>query len=461
MNKIYKFLRNGYLLLSVAISISSCKKFVEIDPPLTQLATASVFEEKYTAIAAVTGIYGAMYSMVYFNIYTGLSSDELTSYGYDLYPSLYQNALSAKNGGFLVWSNAYKYIYQANAAIEGLEHSNGIAANIKNQLLGEVRFIRAFWYFNLINLYGDVPLVTTTDYNVITKLPRSAKTDIYAQIINDLKAAQLLLGDGYVDSKNNSTSDRVRPTKWVATALLARAYLFNKDYNDAALQSTAIINNTATFQLNKDLNDVFLKNSTEAIWQLMPGNDALQTPEGSNFILDAVPTAVALSPQLLQAFEPNDERRKNWVDSIVVSGTAYYYPFKYKVKYGSSDLTEYSMVLRLAEQYLIRSEARIQLNDLRGGTADLDTIRTRAGLPGTTATTKADLLKAILHERQVELFTEGHRWIDLKKEALIDQVMTKVTPEKGGGKWQSYQQLYPIPTEDIQHSSNLKQNPGY
>jgi hypothetical protein len=167
-----------------------------------------------------------------------------------------------------------------------------------------------------------------------------------------------------------------------------------------------------------------------------------------------------MSPQLLASFEPGDLRMSNWVGVDSSTGTKYYYPFKYKVATGST-LTEYSMVIRLAEMFLIRAEARAWQNNITGGQADLNVIRARAGLPATTASTRQDLIDAILHERQVELFTEwGHRWLDLKRTGTIDQVMNIVTLQKGGS-WVSNQQLYPIPAKEIQNNPNLSQNPGY
>jgi hypothetical protein len=162
----------------------------------------------------------------------------------------------------------------------------------------------------------------------------------------------------------------------------------------------------------------------------------------------------------LQAFEPGDLRRSEWVDSIIVGSNTYYYPFKYKIKSGST-LTEYSMVLRLGEQWLIRAEARAQQGDSAGARSDLDMIRSRAGLAPTTATTRSDLLTAILHERQVELFTEwGHRWFDLKRTGNVDAVMQVVTQLKGGN-WDTNSQLFPIPRSEITVNQNLTQNPSY
>jgi len=146
----------------------------------------------------------------------------------------------------------------------------------------------------------------------------------------------------------------------------------------------------------------------------------------------------------------------SWVDSITESGQTYYFPFKYKIQSGAT-LTEYSMVLRLAELYLIRAEARVYLNNLSGAEEDLNVIRNRAGLPVTDATDNTTLLNAIMQERRVELFTEwGHRWLDLKRTGQADSVLAPQKPQ-----WQTTSVLYPIPQSEIQNDPNLIQNPGY
>ena len=126
------------------------------------------------------------------------------------------------------------------------------------------------------------------------------------------------------------------------------------------------------------------------------------------------------------------------------------------------------MVLRLGEQYLIRAEARARLgSNLSGAIGDLDKIRSRAGLPLIATTnpgiTQPALIDKIMHERQVELFSEfGHRWFDLKRTNTVDAVMNVVTPLKAAGApWQPYQALYPIPITELQKAPNLTQNPGY
>jgi len=248
---------------------------------------------------------------------------------------------------------------------------------------------------------------------------------------------------------------------------LARAYLYTGDYVNAEAQATAVINNASLYSLSS-LNDVFLKNSTETIWQLQPVRTGTQsnTGEGALFILpatgpDASSYPVYLSNTLINSFEVGDQRKANWVDSAIAGGITYYYAFKYKIGMKDTSTTEYIMIMRLAEQYLIRAEARAQQNNIPGAQTDLDTIRTRAALPATSANDKASLLTAILHERQVELFTEwGHRWFDLKRTSNIDAVMATIAPLKGGS-WSPFKALYPIPEGEKNLDPSMTQNTGY
>jgi hypothetical protein len=255
----------------------------------------------------------------------------------------------------------------------------------------------------------------------------------------------------------------------VAAALLARVYLYQGDYANAYAEANTVING-ATFSLATDLNQVFKKNNSEAIWQIMPVGTNDWTPEGAAFVLQAPPSnsgssgSSTVSDQLMAAFEAGDKRKLNWIGSITIGGKTYNFPYKYKDPLKATTLNEYSVILRLAEQYLIRAEA--EANGAGGGlsiaVSDLNVIRNRAGLSNYNGTVdKPSLMTAIIHERQVELFTEGHRWFDLKRTQTIDTVMQVVTPQKGGGKWDTNQQLYPIPQTDILTAGNLKQNPGY
>ncbi len=252
--------------------------------------------------------------------------------------------------------------------------------------------------------------------------------------------------------------------------MLARAYLYTQKWDSADAEASLVINQSNLYNLDS-LNGVFLANSTEAIWQLQPVAPNLNTWEGSDFILVSPPDGnnpVYLSDNLLNSFEAGDARFTNWVGNFTDTSGTYYFPYKYKVKTNAS-LIEYMMVLRLAELYLIRSEARAMEGNVlgsNGAIGDLDIIRTRAWLANYSGSTDNNsVLSAILHERQVELFTEwGHRWLDLKRTSSVDSVMGRVYPMKinqPGAAWNSNWQLFPIPLGDLLTDPNLVQNPGY
>ena len=150
-------------------------------------------------------------------------------------------------------------------------------------------------------------------------------------------------------------------------------------------------------------------------------------------------------------------RKLAWVQSENFSGQTIYYPYKYKINSGPP-ITEFYVVLRLAEQYLIRAESRANVDDIEGAQNDLNAIRNRAGLSNTTAIDKTSLLKAIEHERQIELFAEwGNRWFDLKRTGRANTVLGSLKPST----WQATDTLWPIPNSQILLNPSLKQNAGY
>ncbi len=476
-NKATYILRSIFCTVLTALMFFSCKKLVEVKPPSTSINSGNVFGGDATAIAAITNMYTSISrvqlpggGIASLSLFPSLSSDELSLYNGATNNAVnyyYKNELSdinISNPDF--WTSFYHTIYIANTAIEELGKSTTLTLGIKTQLEGEAKFMRAFCYFYLVNLYGDVPLALSTDYAVNSALTRKPKADVYNRIISDLKDAQNLLSAQYLNANLlNSTTDRVRPTRWAATALLARAYLYNSQYINAENEATILINNASLFNL-PSLNYVFLKNSSEAIWQLQPVNAGWNTEDAKIFILPANgPDAgfyyFYLSPQMVNSFENNDQRKTSWTRAVSVGANTYYYPYKYQSATYNNPVTEYKMVFRLAEQYLIRAEAKAQLNKIAEAKDDLNLIRTRAGLGGTTASDKPSLLAAILRERHVELFTEwSHRWFDLKRTNNVDAVMSVVTPQKGGS-WNTNWQWYPITRNELLANPNLEQNAGY
>jgi hypothetical protein len=478
------------LFFITSFFFNSCKKLVEVQAPSTSLTSDNVYRDDATAAAVLTGIYVSLadfsplraQTINSISLVSGLSADELTLHGgaanaNNSLVQFFQNQLSPGLSGSAtqtIWSHVYSKIYIVNLALERLMISQNLSPVVKQQLIGEARFLRAFFYFYLVNLYGDLPLATTSDYRLNASLPRTSKSQIDAQIINDLKEAQNLLSDNYIgaDAKTGTT-ERARPNKWAATALLARVYLYMGDWTNAEERASLVIANASKYGLTSLLN-VFFKNSNEAIWQIQPVNIGWNTEDARVFIIPSTgPTSnssvtgnpVYLSNQLMQAFESADQRKADWTSSVTLGSAPttvkYHFPYKYRTATLNAPITEYLMVLRLAEQYLIRAESRAQLNKITEAITDVNAIRTRAGLPGTPANDKPGLLAAILKERQVELFTEwGHRWLDLKRTGSMDAVMSSVAPLKGTS-WNPNWALYPIPHYDILLNANLVQNPGY
>ena len=302
-----------------------------------------------------------------------------------------------------------------------------------------------------MNLYGDVPLILATDYEKNSLLPREATKNIYDQLKMDLLSAFNTLKATY------PTQGRARINKWVACALLARVYLYTEDWNNANLYSNKLIE-SGQYSLNNSLENVFRDiQSNETIWQLIRDNS--NTSDGATFIPPSttIKPVYILLPSLLTAFGLSDKRKTAWVSKNSVSGIDYYFPYKYKSRTAAQP-REYNVILRLAEQYLIRAEAKAHLNDFGGAIADLNLIRIRAGLPALQSLTKQQLLEAIMKERQLEFFCEmGHRWFDLKRTGMADSILSSVK----GENWQKTDALFPIPQTELDRNPNLVQNPGY
>jgi starch-binding outer membrane protein, SusD/RagB family len=448
------------LFFILSLALLSCKKLVDVPLPQAEIQSQSVFASKESAESALAGLYNQMMtvSLGFANggltLYPALTADELfnTAPSTDLDQFTANNIQPSNSIGLnsRLWSAAYKNLYQANAVLEGLEASS-LPPSAKNALLGEAKFIRAFHHLFLAGLFGDVPLITTTAYGVNATLPRSPASEVLEQSVNDLLDALSLLPEAY------PSPARVRPNKWAAAALLARAYLYKEEWANAEEQATALIN-AGPYSL-VPLAQVFLAGSSEAIWQLMPVSSVNNTSEGNSFIPSSASSrpAYALTDSLLSAFEPGDGRKTVWTKTNMVNAQPYTFPYKYKVRSGPPPYTEYYMVLRLAEQYLIRAEARAYQEKITEARDDLNTIRDRAGLPPLATNDKQELLAAIEKERRIELFAEwGHRWFDLKRTGRIGAVLGAAKPG-----WQPSDALYPIPASELLRNPFLTQNPGY
>ena len=450
------------LALVLCMLLGSCKKFVEVPGPSTQVSASEVFSTDASAVASALAIYSQMetdglpYLMI---IHPGRSADEMFNYSpatADI--EFYNNNLTGGNSQVKsLWQYYYKYIYQANAQLEGLSSSTQLSPSVQKQLQGEAYFIRAFCNFYLVNLFGGVPLVNSNSYEASAVQARNTVSECYGQIKDDLSKAVNLLSTDYLAVNNTVTPERTRPNQFAARALLARVYLYTGEWTKAETEASAVIANSQ-YTLLSDLNSVFLKNSREAIWQLQSQVPGYNTYPGAFLILTSTPTTAAIDSNFVNAMAAGDLRRSNWVKSITFSGKLYYYPFKYKVKQNASTITEYTMALRLSEQFLLRAEARASQNNAVGALADLNAIRSRAGLSSLVNLSVQSLLDSIAQERKWELLAEfGDRWINLNRTGTAGVVLTPIK----GTNWTGTDVLYPIPLSEINLNGNLKQNPGY
>ena len=234
--------------------LTSCEDFVEVEAPDNQLIQEVVFNSDDTALSAMTGIYNqlflAEFSSGHFfsvTILSGLSGGIIENH--KNYPSRIQfeeHQLEPDNADNLyLWSSAYNVIYMTNSMLEGLSGSRNISPALKQQLEGEARFIRAFSYFYLANLYGDVPLLLTTDYNENRLASRDPVADVYLQVIEDLEISREILSPDYFEG------ERTQVNSYAATALLSRVHLYLENWESAAALSTHVIEATSQYRAHE------------------------------------------------------------------------------------------------------------------------------------------------------------------------------------------------------------------
>lgn len=448
--------------------LTSCTKLIEIPPnPPSQIPPDVLFSDSAGIMSAWIGIYTAM-SPSSLNFYSGgvtvlngLAGDELATSPSGL-PSdvaIFNNNIVTSTQGRMAssWRDGYANLFRINSCLENIQDKNVISERLKNQLIGEAKFARAYTYFHLVNLFGGVPIITSTDYKTNRQVPRASVDAVYELIMSDLNEAKQLLMTNY------PSEGRARPNKMVATALLARVYLYRGQWSNAEAAASEVIS-SGTYSLVA-LPSIFLKGSNEAIWQLPSNGSFAQTAEGFNFVPASLTNSrypnFILSQFMKDSFDAGDLRKTQWTASKTVLGIPYMYPAKYKQRTPAIAPLEDLVMIRLAEIYLIRAEARARQEKNAEAIADLKLIHnaTRVGLPEYSGpATSSAIITAVLKERRIELFCEGgHRWYDLKRTGTVDQVLGTEKP----GNWQSTDALFPIPNEQRLLNPFLTQNPGY
>lgn len=443
----------SFLLAVTLVSLSSCTDFLDIDPPDNRIGPETLFKDPKSILALVNNLYttdggitGASSNLAFF---LDVAADDIEpSIQPGSYREIADNVYNAENDPLGRWKTAYSIIYTANNLLENLPKTKVLSERLLRQYQAEALFMRAYCHFHLVNLYGDVPLIKTTDPGVTINLPATPASEVWASVVEDIQDALEIVPSDF--------NDPGRANQWAMRAILARVNLYQKDWNKAELLANEVIEDSP-FDWVTNLDEVFLPHSPSAIWVPNLGSfSSLFDQKVYIFSVAYIPLfgnpEMIARQGLINAFETGDQRLEKWMAKY---GTLHA-PYKYVNGFFSFTRPEQYIYLRMAEQYLIRAEARANQGNLIGpnsATSDLNIIRNRAGLGVTNATTMEDILDAIMQERRVELFAEGHRWFDLKRTGKIDNVLGALK-----NTWEPYKKHFPIPQEELNANPNLKPN---
>lgn len=448
------------LLLFINIQ---CNRFVEVVDPTDQISQTTVFKDKATAFAALSDVYANMRSNSLLDGTTRgahfLSScytDELATISNQPggFSSFYELSVQASNSNIdQLWTNTYRNIYAVNNILEGVAQSSDyLDEPTRNTLNGEALAIRALFHLYLMQLFGEIPYVETTDYHVNQTISKSTLSQIYANIKRDLQLAETLLTNRY------PTSGRTRLNKAAVQLLLARTFLYEGNNAQARDYANLVMENPA-YAMEPSLDKVFLKDAHSTIWQFAPIEPGANTLEAATFIIwDTPPPYGFLNGSLLTSFEPGDVRATQWIASASGDSVTFYYPYKYKEFEKTPISVEYSVILRLEEAILIAAEAENRLGNPITALQKITMIRARAGLTTPTVASQQEVTHLIVEEKRHEFFAEGgHRFFDLRRWGLLDGVMKAAKPN-----WQNYMKVWPLPERELLINPNLNpQNNGY
>jgi hypothetical protein len=511
MKKIYK--KHSTLLFIcaavIASTFSACKNYLDVQPQ-GQITQDQIANDPIQAKNLVTGIYNVFYiggfepdiDSFQFVIMTDIASDDADKGSEPLdYGDALQidNLTTSSTNGVVnnVWTGHYQGIARANQALDKLDAAQFDAAT-KNALIGEAKFLRAYFYFNLVRLYGGVPLLDklplASEANQDKYQTRATADEIYKFIIADLDFAAANLPD-----KGNT--DVGRATKTAAQALEAKVYLYMKDYQKAYDLSNAVItsgkyslvNDYSLIWRQKAVNGDGGNNNNESIFEIQAGINKSCTAGINLYTVSQGPRAGGKrgwadlgfgfnnpSQSLLNEYEPNDVRRAATVLTIQPNGTVLFDGFRipsrdsvqndrysYKAYHsrtaedncgGNTDrLPKQVRILRYADILLINAEAAIQIGNPGAASTALTAVRARAKLAPVAPT-----LLNVWHERRVEMAEEHDRFFDIIRQDAVQPGRAAAAFAAHGKTWVPRAALFPIPQTQIDLSGGrLKQNPGY
>ena len=449
----YTSYKNIFVALFL-LTLGSCKKFLTVQP-VDDVSDNVTVVDATSSETAVRGAYRTMAENYYgglFETFGYLGGDDIVWTGSQSVIQQFISHSIASNNGNLesAWTGIYKTINVANQIIAKvpLVVDPTFATGQQSQLTGEGYFIRALCYFDLARCWGGVPITLTPTTTATQKngIARSSLAQTWAQVLSDLNAADSLMS-------LPTAQNPVRANKETAWALKARYYLYQNDWADAEAYASKVLADVTYYQLLTPFSSWFQPAS------------AVATKE-SVFELSYNPTYLNSSRTNWQP--PATGGTRQWApgDSIVallnnplIGGgrSALVAQTSTGLWYGNlfyrSPATDPSYIIRIAEVYLIRAEARAQQNELSGALNDLNAVRTRAGVANSTAAAQTDILLAIENENRLEFALEPHRWFDLVRTGRAQAVLGITDPNN---------LLFPIPVSEVTLSNGvLTQNPGY
>ncbi|MBC7923856.1 MAG: RagB/SusD family nutrient uptake outer membrane protein [Ferruginibacter sp.] len=450
-NRIIPFLTLSTLL------VAACD-VLDVEPA-QQVADNQAITNAAGAQAAILGTYSQVqeYYQLNYPVLGYLPADNVIFNGtLSQYLQVDQNAYTPNNDIVTAtWTQLYQVINSANNLIEGVPVLTDptFTADARNRILGEAYLLRALAYFDLGRGWGGVPLVLkpTRSAQDGQGIRRSTLDQTYDQVLGDLDLAEPLLPE--VNVAPATTQLRNRAAKNAARALRARLHLYRRQWAEAEGNATRVIGNngyelvspyrafsTAPFGSRESVFELSFTNADpNNQW-----NNWFPSALGGQFTLQPSPGFVTLVNN-----PATGGNRNALVATIAIGGTTATYGNLYA---RSRERDDPAYLIRLAELYLIRAEARAQQNNLAGALADLNAVRKRAGLAEATAATPEAVQLAIENERRIEFAFEAHRWFDLVRTERADDVLG-ITDRN---KW-----LFPIPFVDIGADPDLEQNPGY
>jgi tetratricopeptide (TPR) repeat protein len=436
------------LFIYIVLVLTACKKALT-EIPNNAIPAQGAIVDAGTARAAIIGTYDAVqnyYASNYPTLGTITADNVIFNGTLSQYLQLDQNAIPADN---VITVATYQGIYKAiNAANSVIAYVPAVTDPLlpsaeKNKILGEAYFIRALAYFDLARGWGGVQLQLqpTTGLSQLNGTKRSSLSQTYDQVLADLVKAEPLLPDD-ASTRNRAQQSTVR-------ALRARLALYRGQWADAENYATQVINN-AKYSLVRPYKTFFASPflSSESVFEL-----TFTVNDKNSFWNLWYPSSLGgqytLKPSNSIVAKLNNPAIGGSRSALIAGSGNSVYGVLYNTAATSTDP---SYVIRIAELYLIRAEARAQQNNLSGALTDLNAVRARAGVPNATAVTQADILQSIEDENNVEFAFEPHRWFDLVRTGRAGAVL--------GLTNQNYW-LFPIPLSDVLSDPDVTQNPGY